>query len=117
MRRYLARPAIRPRGRRPGLISKQHVVPRLAERSEHVIDERPADESGRPTPTRRRQKSRHAERSLDAAQAVMPTQTLPFFEAHLAEGQLDLIVHHQHALDGDLVPAGRLGSRLVRTDS
>ncbi len=108
MRRRPAPPATPRPGRRPA-DERQHLLPGLAERSEHVVDERLVGRLGAAHPHSQPPEVARSQGLLQAAQAVVPSQTLPFLEADIAEGQLDLVVDHKHPLHGDLVPAGRLG--------
>ena len=69
---------------------------------------------GRPTPRRARQKSRLPSTFSMERRSVVPAKPLPLLQAHLAEGQLHLVVDGQDARHGDAVEAGGLAHGLAR---
>ena len=56
-------------------------------------------ESGRPTPTRMRWKSGPAQARLQRLQPVVARQPAAQAGADLAEGEVDLVVHHGDAVE------------------
>ena len=68
-------------------------------------------ESGRPTPTRTRMKSRAAELALERLQPVVAGEAAADARAHLAERQVDLVVDDQHPLERHLQRPARRADR------
>ena len=64
-------------------------------------------ESGRPTPTRTRWKSGAAELALERLQAVVAGEAAAEARADVAEGQVDLVVEDEHAVEVELERAAR----------
>ena len=67
-------------------------------------------ESGRPTPTRTRREVRRAQPAAQGLQAVVARQAAAHARADLAEGQVDLVVDDEHAVELEVQrPARRAG--------
>ena len=68
-------------------------------------------ESGRPTPTRTRAKSGEPRPAAQRLQAVVARQAAAHARAHVAEGQVDLVVQDEHAVEVEVQRAARRARR------
>ena len=96
---------------------KEHLLPRLAERLQHVVDQRPVRDRGTAHAHPQPPEVAAAQGLLDAAQAVVPAQTPPSLRRTSPKGSSTSSCMTSMLLDRDLVPARGLGHRLCPTGS
>jgi hypothetical protein len=67
---------------------------------------------GWPIPSRSRQKSGRRQAGLDVLQAVVPAVAAALLEPDAARRQVEVVMHDQCLVGGDLVETGQRGDRL-----